>query len=290
MVSTSAGERLGVLGAILRIAAGIALILLPLLLLKLIILPALGLRSGLPPYEAISVKPLEFTLTLAGNFVCILGGYAAYARYVDRRSMPELSLRGMPTLYGLASGVGLIGFVMVLLYVTGYYVLESVPGFRLGALAVVGVVTSIVLLEELVFRGMILTLFRRVWGAPVALVVQALLFAAAHVFNDNWSGLMPLVSTVLIGLFWGAIYLKYPNIWVIAVHHAVWNLTIFASGLPLSGETAWRPLAPLQSRMVGPELITGGLGGPELSFLTPVVIVLALVYLARSGREGKYSS
>lgn len=43
--------------------------------------------------------------------------------------------------------------------------------------------------------------------------------------------------------------------------------------------------------MAGPELITGGLGGPELSFLTPAVIVLELAFLLKSaGREWTYWS
>jgi len=59
-----------------------------------------------------------------------------------------------------------------------------------------------------------------------------------------------------------------------AVNHAVWNLTIVTTGLPLTGLQNWRGSAPLQSNFTGPDWWTGGVAGPESSVLVIVFVVL----------------
>ncbi len=269
-----------------HLAVGLLLIGGPLVIAKLVVLPALGLRSGLAPTVAITAKPFEFMVTIATNVVIALGGYATYVRWMERRPADELALRWSAVFMGLASGIMFIGAPMLILYGAGYYTLEQLSGWHWETLAIVFIVGSIVLLEEVVFRGLIFGITERLYGLRTAMVVQAALFAAAHMFNDNWSGAMPLVSTFVIGLLWGAIYILSRSLWLISFHHAAWNLTIFSAGLPLSGITDWRVFAPLQSRLQGSEWLTGGLGGPEVSVLTPVFVVLLLGLLYRAVQRG----
>ena len=277
----SQGKSVGIGQAIGRMAIGLVLLFGPLILLKLVVLPVLGLRSGRPPLEAMTAVPFEFLVTILSTIAVNMAGYVVYVRWLERRSVDEFSIKWQAKALSLFSGIGLIGAPMLLLYATGYYSLERLGGFRVESLGIVLIVFTIVLLEELVFRGLIMGGLEKASGTRVALVVQAVLFSAAHTFNDHWSGLMPLVSTFLIGLLWGAIFLVHRNIWANTLHHAAWNLTIFSAGLPLSGITEWRAFAPLQSRFEGPEWLTGGLGGPELSVLTPIVVVVALWALSR---------
>lgn len=259
-----------------RLIAGLLLMVGPLIVVKRAVLPVLGLRSGAPPTDAIRSHPVEFFVTVTLTLATTVIGYWVSVRWLERRPVRELALHGRSAMIGVISGAILIGLPMGVLYASGYYTLQEVGGLHREALAITLVVGSIVLLEELVFRGLLFGVLERAYGAPIALVVQAIAFSLAHVPNDNWSGAMPLISTFLIGLLWGAFYLIYQNIWAIALHHAAWNLTIFAAGLPLSGITEWRPFAPLRSTLSGPELLTGGLGGPELSVLTPLLVVATL--------------
>ena len=262
---------------------GLVLVMAPLFLLKLAVLPVLGLRSGLPPTDSIRAVPIEFAVTIVATIGAVVGGYWVYVRWFEQRQAKELVVDWRGAVFGLGSGMGLIGLPMLALYAFGFYELQEWVGFRLETLAIALVVGVAVVLEEIVFRGLLLSTLKRAYGPAVALFVQAVAFAAAHTMNENWAGMMPLVSTFLIGLLWGAFYLKIPSLWAVALHHAAWNLTIFASGLPLSGVTEWQPFAPLRSSLNGPEWLTGGLGGPELSILTPMLVVLVLVIALRSG-------
>ena len=248
--------------------------------MKLVVLPVLGIPRGQPPTEIFQAHTIPIFINLLSTIAAILIGYWFFVTRVERQTASELNIQWKTAAIGLTSGVLLIGGPMAVLYAAGYYELEQVSGFNPGVLGIVLLVSMVVLFEELIFRGVIFGVLERSYGARPALITQAALFAAAHVFNDNWSGIMPIVSTFLIGLLWGAIFMLYRNIWAIALHHAAWNLTIFAVGLPLSGITDWRPFAPLQSNFAGPELLTGGLGGPELSILTPMLVIAALWYLA----------
>ena len=270
-----------------RVGVGFLLIFIPLVLAKTVVLPALGLRSGGEPTDVITSNPVEFVATIGSSIAAALGGYWVFVKWVEKRRAPELAFNGKTVVFGLVSGIAAIGLPILLLYAAGYYTVEDMPGVRIETLAIVSVVASIVLFEEIVFRGLIFGVVEDTYGARVALIVQAVLFAAAHVFNDNWSGIMPLVSTVLIGLLWGALYLIYRNLWMMTLHHAAWNLTIFSLGLPLSGITDWRAFAPLKSNFAGPELLTGGLGGPELSIATPLftVLLLGFLYARFKGRQ-----
>ncbi len=268
-----------------RLVIGCLLIAGPLVALKLVIRPALGLARGIPPTAAIHTHPAEMIVTVAGSVAAMLFGYWLYVRWLERRAVSELAIQWKSAVFGLASGFGLIALPMLALYATGHYEIERIPGLQVEAIAIVLVVASTVLLEELVFRGLLLGVLDRAYGPWVALGGQAAVFAVGHVFNDNWSGAIPLVSTFLIGLLWGGFYLLVRNVWAITLHHAAWNLTIFAAGLPLTGVTQWRPFAPLQSTLNGPELLTGGLSGPEVSVLTLVAITVALGVLLSWGRQ-----
>jgi hypothetical protein len=72
---------------------------------------------------------------------------------------------------------------------------------------------------------------------------------------------------------------------VVAAHHAAWNFAILLSGLPLSGIGAWRTLAPFESRYAGPDWLTGGMFGPESSWLVIASTTVAVVLLLRAARR-----
>jgi len=123
---------------------------------------------------------------------------------------------------------------------------------------------------------LVFSALERVMGSVAALLVQSLIFAAPHMFNANWTGQIDLLAGALIGGMWTCLYMLWRNIWAVALHHATWNLTIVASGLPLSGLEDYRADAPFRSVYSGPDLITGGAAGPEPSVVTLAVVALAL--------------
>ncbi len=82
------------------------------------------------------------------------------------------------------------------------------------------IIISIVLapiIEELLFRGMILKKLNNHINTKLAIVIQAMLFSLIH-FNIS-----QLVPTLLLGIFLGICYIKFDNIIAPIIVHLVFN-------------------------------------------------------------------
>ena len=123
----------------------------------------------------------------------------------------------------------------------------------------------------------------------MALAVQAVVFALAHLENVEQGGISDvvtmLIAVTLAGLLWAAVFVRTRNLWAAAANHAAWNFTILLAGVPLSGIEDWRKLAPLESRFAGPDWLTGGMFGPESSLLVIASTMVAVVLLLRAARR-----
>jgi membrane protease YdiL (CAAX protease family) len=83
--------------------------------------------------------------------------------------------------------------------------------------------------EELVFRGVVQGLFRRVVGVAPAVVLASCLFGLGHLSAISSGSAWPYVFvTVALGVVLGAIYEYTENIAVPAAIHGLWNAGIFA--------------------------------------------------------------
>lgn len=252
-------------------------------------------RQGLLPWIDAMFQPGPGELSAirrAGIFVAALLGYWAYVRIHHGRDTGELRLRPLALALGGIAGAALVALPIAALFGLGAYeLLQLRPATSglLGAAAVIGIAAT---LEELLYRCLVLQVLERAWGTGVALAVQALVFALPHLANVQDGGsadaVAMLVSVTLLGLLWGGVFVLTRNLWVAAAHHAAWNFTILLSGVPLSGIGDWRALAPLETRLAGPDWLTGGMFGPENSLLVIAAIAMAVVLVLRTAhRRGK---
>ena len=83
----------------------------------------------------------------------------------------------------------------------------------------VGLITGI--LEEVVFRGFLLTHFMNKGFAREGLYITSLIFGMMH-FSFDSSPIVPFLLT-FVGLLFGTIYLQFKNIWVSIGAHATYN-------------------------------------------------------------------
>ncbi len=74
--------------------------------------------------------------------------------------------------------------------------------------------------EELLFRSYCITRFQD-FGLPKlpAIVISAVLFAAGHIYQ----GLLAFFVTFSIGLFLGAMFVRFKNIHMLAIGHGLYN-------------------------------------------------------------------
>ena len=130
-----------------------------------------------------------FTLIGAGFSI---GVYVVVMKLLARRGIGEL-YRGLgrETLLGLAVGAVFMVASGGILVLTGAFTIKWMPVDAAHTILMAVVVTvGAAVVEELVFRGLLLQAIERLGGTAVAIVVTALLFGGAHFFNpdaDLWS-------------------------------------------------------------------------------------------------------
>jgi len=95
------------------------------------------------------------------------------------------------------------------------------------------------LFEELLYRECLLPALRARIGAPLALVLSSALFAAPHL--EPWS----VLTTFLVGLALGGVFLATGRVELCVAHHAGLNAAVLVCGLPPARAALAPPLAAL---------------------------------------------
>jgi membrane protease YdiL (CAAX protease family) len=165
------------------------------------------------------------------------------------------------------------------------------------------------LVEELLFRAFFLTLLAalvlllarllfgrlpppedperarragRRWLAAglVANAAQALAFAFLHAGNPNVT-LLALLNIGLAGAVLGWLYWGEGGLLGCWTFHALWNFTLAALALPVSGMRFGPPVLPTGVAGAGLPLLSGGAFGPEGSVLSTAGLAAVLAILIR---------
>lgn len=186
----------------------------------------------------------------------------------------------------LATGVGL--GVLMLSVVIGVEAAAGAVRFRWAGgtgQGLMAITWSFVLFlpaavkEELELRGYLFQRLIDAIGPWPATATLSMLFGLLHLANPSVTRLST-ANTVLIGVLLAVCYLKTRGLWLPAGVHFGWNFCLgYVYSLPVSGIVLRYRL--LAAEVSGPTYLTGGNYGPEGSVVTTVVIVVAVVWLAR---------
>jgi hypothetical protein len=213
-----------------------------------------------------------------------------WTRFVERRQLATIGLTrpdgAKPLLTGLAVGAAMILAVVAGSWASGALVAGGyAPAFAsppsLGAIAILllcFIVQSGV--EEILFRGWLLSVTARKLGPLAGVVLTTMLFTLLHFSRGQ-----PLLSTLTIVLFsvfacvWA---LRTRSIWGVMGWHAGWNW-LLATGfdLPVTGLDAGVPALLVRLVPVGPDWLTGGAEGPEASIFCALVLIAGIAFFAR---------
>ena len=203
---------------------------------------------------------------------------------------PGLTLRGPGKLaelgLGLALGVGLISLsVAVIALLGGYRVTGIEPSPQLLVPLALGIGAGVV--EEVVFRGVVLRVLDAWLGSWAALALSSLLFGLIHLANPGASLATALLLVIEAGFLLGAAYLLTRRLWLAIGLHLAWNTMqagVFSSAVSGTG----RQNGLLSVQMPGPDWLTGGSMGVEGSVVSVLLGlsagVVMLVLAARRGR------
>jgi uncharacterized protein len=249
-------------------------------------------RKGLLPLIEAAFHPGPELLSVfrrIGILLTAVASYWAFVHWHEKREATELHLRPIHLMLSGASGAALVALPMAVLFALGFYEWVLFRGASPALLGVAALIAIAAILEELTYRCLLFRALERAWGTSLALFVQAVVFALAHLENVEQGGISDvvtmLIAVTLVGLLWAAVFVLTRNLWAAATNHAAWNFTILLAGVPLSGIEDWRKLAPLESRYAGPDWLTGGMFGPESSLLVIASTTVAVVLLLRAARR-----
>ena len=219
-----------------------------------------------------------------GTAVLSLYVYAWVVGRTERREPVEVALKGAGPAFGrgVLIGVGMFGAVIATIaFLGGYEVLGW--GSLAGAAALFGFTAAAVVVEELLFRGILFRVVEQRIGTWASLALTGVLFGAAHLFNAHATVWSTAAIAIEAGFMLAAAYAATRTLWVPIGVHFGWNFAqggIFSASV--SGVDA--PKGLLDGVTSGPLLLSGGGFGPEASaysVLAGVLVTVAFLGLAR---------
>ena len=113
---------------------------------------------------------------------------------------------------------------------------------------------------------------------------QSLAFASMHAVNPNVTPLA-LLNIALAGAVLGWLYWSEGGLLGPWTFHALWNFTLAALALPVSGMTMGAPVFVTGIRGAGLAPLSGGAFGPEGSLLSTAGLAVLLAYLVRRSAQ-----
>jgi membrane protease YdiL (CAAX protease family) len=230
---------------------------------------------------------VAFTLVPFGLLLVVLLGWV---RFVERRPLASLGIHGehqfREFLRGHAIGAaGLFGIVMMIWMFGGLRLTAVAPALSqpVSLVPITLLLFTFALqasVEEVLFRGWLLSVLAKKFNVPTAVIVSSALFSLLH-FNPRTHWLVS-VGTFLFALFACAWVLRTRSLLGIMGWHSGWNwLLAIGFGLPVTGIDVGLPALLLDMQAAGPDWLTGGPQGPEASVVCFGYFILGIVWMRR---------
>ena len=205
--------------------------------------------------------------------------YRQYTKWVEKREAVEISASKCLSEWGsgFLISFGLVGFMVILMVLLGYFRIDRLdsPVILFKAFVFFGMGSFV---QVLAFRLVLYRLTEELLGSWLAFVLIAIIFGAFHLGNPN-AGLWSTVALILGDVLLFAAFVYTRRIWLVWGIHWGWNFFqdgVF--GMPNSGITelpSW-----IQPIIQGPGWITGGVFGIETSVISVFLsLVVGLIIL-----------
>ncbi len=265
----------------------------PFLLILFVAIPAIIGSKVLKHFDLIDAKwqpigMVGLVLFLVVEFAATGLLVVAWVRLVERRSLASIGLTrpggGAPFLRGLAVGVATSLLVVAMIWIAGGYEAQGSAKAFASPTALMNI--AILLLcfivqagvEEIIFRGWLMSLLARKFNVIIAVVGTCVVFAALHFGRQTpWND---VVLSILFSLFACLWALKAGNLWGVMGWHAGWNwLLAVGFEVPVTGLDTKMPALLVKLVPQGSHLLNGGTQGPEGSVLCGLFFVIAIAWL-----------
>lgn len=220
----------------------------------------------------------------------------AWVRFVERRSLASIGLvprnAARSLVAGLAVGMGMSSAIVGGIWMAGG---ARADGFARAFATPINLLHMLLLLacftfqssvEEVVFRGWLLSGMARKLNIPIALVVTSLVFAFLH-FSPRAHWLF-LLNVFLFSVFACGWSLRSGNVWGVMGWHGAWNWLLGVGfETPVTGLDLKLPALIVRMIPGGPVFLTGGAEGPEGSIFCTAVLIVGTLFVLWRSRQGK---
>jgi membrane protease YdiL (CAAX protease family) len=236
-------------------------------------------------------------LPAADHDIALLIGFAAIAalmlvvyrvlvRLLERRRAGELAFAPSLALVGVVLGAAIFCTVYVALWALGIAHWGGIPRDN-KILVPFAIALGAAFGEELTFRGGVFRVLEDGFGTAVALAVSAVAFGLVHTLNAGATIVSTAAISLEAGVFLGLAYASTRSLWLPIGLHFGWNFTeggIF--GASVSGRTYH---GVLKFSFSGPDILTGGIFGPEASVVAVgISLAASLVFAVIAIRNGRW--
>jgi uncharacterized protein len=211
--------------------------------------------------------------------------YAKVVQVAERRSPVEVlpNARTIPDLLiGAAIGVILLSITTAMLWALGLYQIKpNHLNHAFDSFVFDSYLSG--MMEELLFRAILLRILARAFGPRWGLALSAVAFGLAHLSHGSW--LPVLEITIDGGLTLGLLYMVTGRLWMAIGMHTAWDF-FEESFLGVNTHNGFLLSTPVQGKSA---LLTGGSYGPDGSLLAMMVGVLCCAAILWASKKGHFS-
>lgn len=157
-----------------------------------------------------------------------------------------------------------------------------------GAVIFYGLATGVV--EEIIFRAVIMGCLEKRFNIQVAIVIPSVLFGALHIIGNNLnfiSTIQLLIAGSIVGVLFSLIAYESNSVWNNALVHGVWNMAIIGGILHIGNVADNSSIFNfvLENKMF---IFTGGDFGIEASVISILVyLIFCLIAVCSFKRQKK---
>lgn len=265
----------------------------PFLCILLVALPNVGVFYLLKPFGFVDAKGdpigvVGFCAYMLETFIAMSLVVLGWVRFVERRPIATIGLTGahpMRTLlHGYAIGIATVSFVVAMIGITGGYHVSGIlnafhsPKALLGIVALLPCFIVQSSVEELIFRGWLLSTVARKFNVTLGVVLTTAVFTLLHYSRgQHWAATVSLALFSIFTCVWAR---RSGNIWGVMGWHAAWNwLMGVGFEIPITGMSTGLPALIVKLVPRGSVLQTGGAQGPEGSVWCSVFFAVGIGFI-----------
>lgn len=266
------------------------------IILSLLVLVVAQILSQLIASIVILVKVPSFVANIIAGILYVVFAYYLLKLLCEKYIKGDMSDYNIPTFkielrwVAVAVLLPLIITVFYILFVPGSFeqnVLDFKSKLNLLSAGIFFTGLGAGIVEEMVFRGIMMRVIEKRFSKKIAVIVPSVLFGFVHIIGMGFNFLscvLVLIAGTMVGIMFSLIASETNSIWNSAIVHVFWNIIII-------GGILWIGIEYNESSMFSYVLdsksifLTGGEFGIESSIVAVIGYVLVCVIARAEHKE-----